>query len=261
MKKIKIVFLLSVLCCFNGAVASDCIGPECNIDTQTDILTPKMPDDNLWIMTTQTNSGVCSIDINCPFDTESECDIWRTKPMVNEIVSPRSPKIPDIDILLISSYLRYNEKTSANDSDILIPLMERYAMLLRASNACCSSGFVYKLHKADYTDNKIYNLIVKDINNADMTNRCLVTSDKWLQNKYNGSISAKDIKSVRDTCLCKSRQWFEYLLAPFVELYNIVPDFKTNPFYYTYKDGLNRMKTISVNADVQNVLIRLNQCL
>ena len=65
---------------------------------------------------------------------------------------------------------------------------------------------------------------------------------------------------VRNGCLCRGRQWFSAMLAPFQQVYSALPEFKNTQFNYTYKDGLQREITVSINNDVQNVLKQLSQC-
>ena len=65
---------------------------------------------------------------------------------------------------------------------------------------------------------------------------------------------------LRNGCLCRGRQWFNAMLAPFNDAYAAVPEFKDAKFNYTYTDGLGREITVSVNNDVQNVMYQLAQC-
>ena len=75
-----------------------------------------------------------------------------------------------------------------------------------------------------------------------------------------GFTTAVVAADVRNGCLCRGRQWFKAMLAPFEQAYNALPEFKDTEFYYTYTDGLKREITVSVNNDVQNVLKQLEQC-
>ena len=90
--------------------------------------------------------------------------------------------------------------------------------------------------------------------------RCLMMTDKELDTKYPNTATAAVAADVRNGCLCRGRQWFSAMLAPFQQVYNEIPEFKDAQFNYTYKDGLQREITVSVNNDVQNVLKQLAQC-
>jgi hypothetical protein len=91
-------------------------------------------------------------------------------------------------------------------------------------------------------------------------NRCLMTTDHELDTKYPNTSTATVVADVRNGCLCRGRQWFKAMLAPFEQAYNEMPEFRDMPFYYTYQDGLKREVTVSINNDVQNVLKQLEQC-
>ena len=85
-------------------------------------------------------------------------------------------------------------------------------------------------------------------------------SDVELDEKYPESATAAVIADVRNGCPCRGRQWFTAMLAPFVEAWNASPEFAQSPFYWTYRDGLNREVTVSINDDVQNVLNQIAVC-
>ena len=85
-------------------------------------------------------------------------------------------------------------------------------------------------------------------------------TDHDLDTKYPNTATAVVAADVRNGCLCRGRQWFQAMLAPFTQAYNALPGFKEADFYYTYQDGLKREITVSVNNDVQNVLKQLEQC-
>jgi hypothetical protein len=90
--------------------------------------------------------------------------------------------------------------------------------------------------------------------------RCLMMTDYELDTKYPNTATAAVAADVRNGCLCRNRQWFESMLAPFSQAYNAIPEFKDALFNYTYTDGLKREITVSINNDVQNVLKQLQQC-
>ena len=85
-------------------------------------------------------------------------------------------------------------------------------------------------------------------------------TDYDLDSKYPNTATSVVAADVRNGCLCRGRQWFKAMLAPFQQVYQFMPEFKNIPFYYTFKDGLQREITVSINNDVQNVLKQLEQC-
>ena len=90
--------------------------------------------------------------------------------------------------------------------------------------------------------------------------RCLMMTDDELDTKYPNTATAAVAADVRNGCLCRGRQWFYAMLAPFEQAYRAFPEFRDYKFYYTYTDGLQREITVSVNNDVQNVLQQLSVC-
>lgn len=295
--KIKFLFLSSVLCmCVVPALCSDCVDTECDaagveyeltevhldtvdtpefylqyddnelvslyndimtdaMDTRTrieELLNLKHPDKDVWQYDTQDVTG-------CPFDTESECEIWRSKPIVRENVSPRSPKIRDDKMNEFLANLDLAGGIDAN-SDAAAPLVARYKMLMNSARACCTEGMVYSLRRAGATDGLIYKFMSDDANFYHIGNRCLMTTDAEIDAQYGNTATASVIADVRNGCLCRGREWFTAMLAPFVEAWNLSPDFAASPFIWTYRDGLNRNITVSINNDVQNVLNQLSQC-
>ena len=195
----------------------------------------------------------------CPFDSFTECQIWRRKPIVRETVSPRSPQIRDVNVDVIVKAANCGKEISAND-EMSAPLLDRYKMLMRSAQACCSDGMAYQLRKAGASDGLIYKFMVDDANFYGFGDRCLMMTDAELDKKYPNTSTAVVAADVRNGCLCRGRQWFQAMLAPFQQVYAASPEFKNQKFYYTYKDGLQREITVSVNNDVQNVLQQLSQC-
>ena len=195
----------------------------------------------------------------CPFNSETECEIWRRKPIVRETVSPRSPTIrPD----LISAFI---EKAKCNPTikasePVAAPLLDRYKMLMRSANACCTDGLVYSLKRAGASDGLIYKFMADDANFYGFGSRCLMMTDEELDTKYPNTATAAVTADVRNGCLCRGRQWFAAMLAPFQQAYAAAPEFANQKFYYTYTDGLQRQTTVSINNDVQNVLKQLELC-
>ena len=205
--------------------------------------------------------GAGNIDINegCPFETETECNIWRRKPIIRETVSPRSPKIRDVNMMEILIAFNQNGGLDAN-SAAAAPLLDRYKMLMRSASASCTEGMKYSLKKAGASNELIYKFLVDDANFYDIGGRCLMMSDQELDEKYPETATATTIADVRNGCLCRGRQWFSAMLAPFVDLWNISPAFESSRFYWTYVDGLQREVTVAINDDVKNVLEQLATC-
>lgn len=196
---------------------------------------------------------------NCPFESETECEIWRRKPIVRETVSPRSPKLNNFNMATFIEAARCN-KTIRADDPAAAALLQRYKMLMRSANACCTDGMAYSLKKAGATDGLVYKFLADDANFYGLGARCLMMTDTEFDTKYPNTATAAVAADVRNGCLCRGRQWFTAMLAPFTEVYKIMPEFKDQKFYYTYTDGLGREITVSVNNDVQNVLNQLTLC-
>ena len=247
-----------------------------------ELLAPKKPIGNLWFenletadtlkqapekhLMQDTNTTVNEIvsentvvEDGCPFETLTECEIWRRKPIIRETVSPRSAKLRDANISEFLNVANCDIEIKANHQ-VAAPLLDRYKMLMRAANACCTDGMAYALKQAGATDGLIYKFLVDDANFYGIGSRCLMMTDYDLDTKYPNTATAVVAADVRNGCLCRSRQWFKAMLTPFQQVYQQMPEFKNAPFHYTYKDGLQREITVSVNNDVQNVLKQLEQC-
>ena len=244
-----------------------------------ELLSPQKPTENLWVDTPvetcapatfapdpkytaqdmSTPSLTAFGDDGCPFETETECNIWRRKPIIRETVSPRSPKIRADKMYEILSSANCNGELDAN-SAAAAPLVERYKMLMNSARACCVEGMKYSLRNAGASDGLIYKFMSDDANFYNIGERCLMMNDTELDEKYPETATAAVIADVRNGCLCRGRQWFTAMLAPFVEAWNASPDFAASKFYWTYTDGLNRQITVSINDDVQNVLNQIAVC-
>ncbi len=198
-------------------------------------------------------------DDGCPFDTIAECEIWRRKPIMRETVSPRSPKIRADKLGEFVEAARCDMKIDASHP-AAAPLLERYKMLMASANACCTDGFVYALQQAGASNGLIYKFMADDANFYGFGARCLMMTDEELDTNYPNTATAAVAADVRNGCLCRGRQWFKAMLAPFNDVYSAVPAFKDAKFYYTYTDGLQREITTSINTDVQNVMRQLSQC-
>lgn len=250
-----------------------------------ELLSPKKPSGNLWGCADETVTETVSEKIElpapkpeyvaqdltevvkvtfgrtdgCPFETETECEIWRRKPIVIETVSPRSPKIRADKMNDFINAARCNDEITANEA-VAAPLLERYKILMKSAQACCTDGMAYALKKAGATDGLVYKFLADDANFYGFGARCLMTTDEELDTKYPNTSTAAVVADVRNGCLCRGRQWFEAMLAPFKDVYKALPEFADEKFYYTYTDGLQREITVSVNNDVQNVLNQLELC-
>ncbi len=258
----------------NYATASECIDDDCELATtivteteseipeQIDILEPQQSSNMIWAVqdTENTDSQYdCEYDYSCPFATDEECAVWYKKPVYKESVSPRAPRINSFKTENIIYALQNNVNMSANNA-VFAPLIERYKMLMRASKSCCSEGIIYKLHEKDASDAQIYGFLKDDANYFAVGTRCLVMNNDDIDANYSNGVNGAMVTAVRNTCLCKNRHWFDSLLAPFSEIYQQVPEFKSAAFDYRYKDGLNRNITVSVNNDVQNTINMLASC-
>lgn len=236
-----------------------------------ELLTPKKPSSSLWftnmpappapIAETVSVETVTEVvfDDGCPFETETECEIWRRKPIVHEAVAPRSKTIRAYNMNPLLDALHCNKDLDAN-SAVAAPLLERYKMLMKSAQACCTDGMAYALRNAGASDGLIYKFMADDANFYGLGARCLMMTDYELDTKYPNTATAAVAADVRNGCLCRNRQWFESMLAPFTQAYNAEPEFRNALFNYTYTDGLKREITVSINNDVQNVLKQLQQC-
>lgn len=232
-----------------------------------EILSPKKPSDNIWVSGGDYSAQDMSAAIadafgrtdGCPFDTDQECEIWRKKPMYSEAVAPHSPKLSNEKIDAFIDAINYNANLTAND-EVSAPMLARYKMLMQSANACCTDGFVYKLKSAGATDDLIYKFMADDANFYGFGARCLMMTDAELDEHYPNTSTAIVAADVRNGCLCRGRQWFKAMLAPFITAYNASSEFKNAKFYYTYTDGLQREVKVSINNDVQNVLKQLEVC-
>lgn len=239
-----------------------------------ELLTPSRPSEDLWTDTGNTkpcNVAYTAQDLSetvattfgntdgCPFETETECNIWRRKPIIRETVSPRSPKIRNDKMYDFISEINCTGEIDAN-SAAAAPLIERYKMLMNSARACCTEGMVYSLRRAGASDGLVYKFMSDDANFYNIGGRCLMTTDDEIDAQYPETATASVIADVRNGCLCRGREWFRAMLAPFVDAWNASPEFESSPFLWTYTDGLQRQITVSINNDVRNVLNQLDVC-
>jgi len=195
----------------------------------------------------------------CPFDVESDCVIWTTKPHMIETVANKPKKMPAENMAILITLLQ-SGVTVTPDAIDAAPLLRRYRMLMAASRACCTDGMTWRLRAAGASDGLVYKFVVDDANFYGFGDRCLMTSDADLTNSFANTTTAGVVADVRNTCLCKGREWFTSLLAPFQQVYDAVPDWRDRPFTYTYTDGLQRAITVNINRDVQTVMNQIAAC-
>ena len=260
--KISFLAIMAIAFSANCANASECVGEDCELtpiiveqDYETlDVLEPMECDVN-WAEETET----CTYDYNCPFDSAEECEIWYKKPVHKTSVFPRAPHINavHVDDMLYAIYSNYN--VTANDA-AMAPLLERYKILMRASDACCGAGIMYKMRQNGATDAQIYQFLKDDANYFAVMKRCMVMNDDEFRHEYSNGVTGKMVADVRNACLCKNRQWFETLLQPFNDIYDRAPQFESKPFVYTYKDGMQRDITVYINNEIQTTSGLLSVC-
>lgn len=196
---------------------------------------------------------------DCPFNTPSECAIWARKPTISEVVAPRSPALRDGIMCEITDAIEQNPNISAN-AKVMTPLLNRYQVLMRASQSCCTGGITYKLKQAGATQGLIYKFLSDDANFSGFGMNCLVMSDNDIEQTQKFEATSAMIGDVRNECLCKSKATFHALLAPFEQLYAEYPQFADAPFAYSHYDGVGRAVVDYINVDVQNVLHQLEMC-
>lgn len=287
----RYISILSLLACVFGvnySYASECVGEDCELQSQKLTIHEKTYDEDEYItdviLPDETNKAVavqesteyviedfaddmCDVidgeffefDYNCPFETTEECEIWLSKPIFSTTSAPRNPRLNYIKMDGILATLTFNGDLSAND-EMAKPLLNRYLSLMRASRTCCNEGIIYRLRKDDADNETIYNFLQDDANKYAVGARCMVLNDSEINGSYSYGVDDDMVTDVRNSCVCKNRQWIDSLLAPFYDLYQMAPDFEYMPFYYTYLDGLQRRVTVSVNHDVKNVMEILRHC-
>lgn len=268
-QKISFIAIMAIALNANCVHASECIDNDCELNPieitakteSVEILEPASLEID-WTMPSTAvieTESVCTYDYNCPFDTESECEIWRKKPVQKTAVTLREPHINSVRVNDMLDAIECNINISANES-VMSPLVERYKMLMRASNACCSEGIIHKMHENGANENAVYKFLKDDANYFAITQRCLVMDDSQISHNYSERVNGKMVADVRNACLCKNRQWFDSLLQPFNDIYQQIPEFANMPFTYEYTDGMQRNITVSINNDIQNAIGMLAVC-
>ncbi len=253
----------------NYVCASECIGDDCELvlaeigeDIKIIDISEPVEYELKWIVPEQTcvePEQMCKHDYNCPFDTPEACAIWYKKPAFKTTVAPRAPHFnsASIDNVIFAMY-SYDE-VNANMSE-MYPLTQRYKMLMNASNSCCTAGIINKMREKGASDKEIYKFLKDDANKFAITKRCLVMGPEDIADKYSNGVTGEMVMDVRNLCLCKNHKWFDSMLQPFVDVYERVPNFSSEPFVYSYTDGMGREINVSVNEDVQNALDLLSVC-
>ncbi len=193
----------------------------------------------------------------CPFDTDAECEIWRAKPAARQIVSPRAAKIADDDMGAFVAAVCSNPDIGATAA-VAEPFLERYKILMKSAQSCCGDGMAYQLKHGGASDAHVYKFLSDDANFYNVIGGCLMMTNADIQKTIPGAGTA--VADVRDECLCKSRDFFKNLLAPFSDAFAAAPKFADARFEYNYRDGVNNIVSVSINRDVKNVLDRLAKC-
>ncbi len=207
----------------------------------------------------QSNMDTFFVYYNCPFETVNECEIWRTKPAVNETTFVYDGDLTDPQIYEIMDYISCNPEITGNNI-MAKPLVDRYKMLMNAANACCTDGMVYQLKTSGADEDLIYTFLINDTNFYNIGDRCLFMNDDELDDRAENTQTAEVIADVRNGCLCNAKEMYKSMLEPFYILYYMMPDFRYYPFAYTYTDGLKRDNTVSINQDIQKVMVQLQNC-
>ncbi len=194
----------------------------------------------------------------CPFDTKSKCDIWKTKPTVNENTydAPKTMRMTYLDKFIMQSV---SDKNFCANKKIAKPFVNAYKNLMNMSNICCTETMVHKLKTYEIKPASIYTFLADDANYYHATERCLAMTDAQLDEEFPLDY-AIFIADTRNSCLCKNRDAFEYALQPFAQLYDLFPEFAEFDFKYTYTDDLGRETAVSINEDVLNIMSQLKAC-
>ncbi len=196
---------------------------------------------------------------NCPFETEKECLIWQSKPTINETAFIYEKEPDNSKLYEFIDYASYFPELTANEPVAEI-LTERYKIIMNSANACCTDGMIHQLKSAGAEEDLIYDFLINDTNFYNIGDRCLFMNDDEIENRSPNTKTAETIADVRNGCLCRSKKIYETILEPFYIVYYMIPDFRYYPFDYTYKDGLNREITVSLNQDIQKIMVQLQNC-
>lgn len=261
--KMYFLALIAFALCANCANASECVGEDCELEpivveqniAPMDVVEIEETD---YCEVSECDADDC-YDYNCPFDTETECAIWYKKPEHKTYVGPRMPHLAAVRVDEILYAIYENYEINANDAN-MSPLVERYKILSRASDACCGAGIIYKMRQNGASDNDVYQFLQDDANYYAVIKRCMMMNNNEIAGNYSYGVTGQMVADVRNACLCKNRKWFENLLQPFNDIYNRAPVFKSEPFVYSYTDDMRRDITVYINSDVQTTIGLLDEC-
>lgn len=198
------------------------------VETDDLLLSPQTPKKNIWLM--DENDSY----YGCPFFSTRECDIWKRKPTVIETID-------------------FPERRIKKTGDYKKQLLERYQTLMHAARSCCVAGMEYRLKQSGASKRLVYKFMIDDANFYRFGDRCLMMSDEKLETTYPNSATAQMVSDVRDTCLCRRRDYFAALIAPF-------DDFTNEEYEYSYQDGLKRDLNVSITEDVNFIKEQLETC-
>ncbi len=197
--------------------------------------------------------------VYCPFETEEECMVWFKKPHVRESVLPIFRTTTDQQIEDLIALIRSGEEITSDTPEAQF-LVDRYKLLAKNSQSCCSDGMVDQLQRAGASEDLIYKFLVDDANFYQLGQRCLFVNDLDLNEKFPNTATSIMVADVRNTCLCQQKQKFKDILGDFVTIYNEEPEFGRQPFEYTYRDGLGRTMKVSIMRDITNIIKQIEAC-
>lgn len=282
--KVSFLAIVAMALNVNYVYASECIGEDCELNLvetadvemveytepielietieSVEVLEPEQYETDLTVSEQPVSEIVetCEYDYNCPFETAEECEVWYKKPAYTTTVAPRLPHMNPMRVDEMLYALALKGKVSGNDEEFQ-PLMQRYHMLMNASEACCTAGIIHKMRQNGAKDEEVYQFLKDDANYYAITKRCMVMTDEDIISEYTkGAVTGQMLVDVRNACLCKNSQWFDTLLQPFIDMYELDPRFKTKAFMYDYTDGMQRDLSVSVNEDVQKAIGMLAGC-
>lgn len=269
--KNKISFLAMFACalCVNYANASECVGDDCEIKpvvVEQNFGPMDFVDINEYVEE-ETICEECNefveiescYDYECPFDTPTECAVWYRKPEHKTYSGPRTSHLAAVrmDDILYAIYSNYD--VNADDKN-MSPLVERYKILTRASDACCGAGIIYKMRQNGASDADVYRFLMDDANYFAVIKRCMMMNNDEIMADYSYGVTGQMVADVRNACLCKNKKWFTNLLEPFNDVYERMPIFRSKPFVYSYVDDMHRDITVYINDDVQTTSGLLEEC-
>ena len=202
--------------------------------------------------------GVCFAS-DCPFETVSECKIWEIKPAIRETGASQNYAPSSARINKIIERSRAGNSITSDNEDTQ-PLIEIYKALLSVSHTCCHYGMVSRLRGLGYSSEKVYEIMADDANLHQSSERCLMVTDKELDETYSDTNIANAISETRDACLCNQKNYLLALLSPFQQIADSSENFTVDPLDWQYTDGLNRTVLVSINRDVGTVLGQMSNC-